>query len=222
MTTPPPPANSGGMNKKIGPLPVWMWAVIGGGGLAAFMYLRSKNSKSATSSGAATCATGVTDSQGNCCESGSVDSSGACAPVPANTIAIVPEPEPTGTTATAPTSTSTTSQPTDCSYTVKAGNTWSSIAKTLGMTPQNLFVYQFSSASGITQQLREQLAEYGPNNGVGVGNVIHYPCQNAGSWTPVTGGTPQSFTKVTNYTSGSASFWPAPLGKNSTAAKEKS
>lgn len=43
----PPPSRAGGgsgLSKKIGPLPVWLWAVIAGGGIGLVWFLRQKKS----------------------------------------------------------------------------------------------------------------------------------------------------------------------------------
>jgi hypothetical protein len=75
--TPPAPVKGGkgkgGLGKKLGPLPVWGWALIVAGGVAAWVYYKRKQSGTATSAGQAgqTCTDsngnpGVTDAEGNC------------------------------------------------------------------------------------------------------------------------------------------------------------
>jgi LysM repeat protein len=199
MTTPQgaaPPATGGGLNKKLGPLPVWMWALGGGGVLAAVLYLRSKNkSSSSSSSSSSNCPNGYVDPDTGECIVNGVDTT---------QLAIVPEPTPTGTQAT----TTPNAPSNNSTYTVKAGDTWASIAKALGTTPQDLFQYQFSATATTSAALRTKLAQNGPNSII-AGNVLSYPTNG-------TYPTYQGFQQVTGN-----NFWPGPESQNKTGSKGK-
>lgn len=49
----PAPGGGGGLNHKLGPLPVWLWAVLAGAGLGGIWFLRSRNSAAAQPANAA-------------------------------------------------------------------------------------------------------------------------------------------------------------------------
>lgn len=179
-----------GINKKIGPLPLWTWALVGGGALAVFLYWRGKGKSSAGT--ASDCPSGTLDANGNCVNQ-----------VDQTQLAIVPVPTPTGTTAPPPAGT-----PGVSAYTVKPGDTWGSIARKLGTTPQDLFYYQFSHA-GVernSQAFRTMIAEFGPNS-IHSGNIIAYPSN--GVYPQITPGF--------NYHTTSEHFWNG--GKDKTKAK---
>lgn len=171
---------------------MWAWALVAGGGIAAFLWWRGKNAAPKTGSDTG-CPSGQVDSNGNCVEQPDQQS-----------IAIVPVPTPGGTTGgtTGPTGT-----PGVSSYVVKHGDTWASIAKRLHTTPQDLYYFQFSSA-GVTknsQAFRIKIAEHGPNS-IASGNIIAYP----------TSGTYPKYAGFTYWTN-SSHFWQG--GKDKSKAK---
>lgn len=160
-TQAPPKAGGGtGINKRLGPLPLWMWAVLAGGGVAAILYIRGKGKQSPASQ--QECPSGQLDANGDCVSS-----------IDQTQLAIVPVQVPGGTTAPAPTKDPSAGV---SSYIVKKGDTWGKIARRLGTTPQDLFYYQFSDA-GVhknTQAFRTKIAEFGPGSII-AGNMIAYP-----------------------------------------------
>lgn len=195
ITKESPPSGSKGMNSKLGPLPVWMWALGAGGLVAAIYYMRSKNKAATktTASGGGCCTDGSVSSDGTCAD-GNAPSQTNCAQVSQTQLAIVPEPEPTGTSAP-PTPVTPTTHTNTKWYTVQKGDTFASIAKKLGTTPQDLFQYQFSDASLASPALKVKLAQDGPNSII-PGNALSYPSNG-------TYPTYQGFKQ-----SSSANFWP--------------
>lgn len=59
----PGAGGGGGLTKKLGPLPVWLWAVGAGGLLGGIWFLRSKNSAAAQPANAADATAGGDDSR---------------------------------------------------------------------------------------------------------------------------------------------------------------
>ena len=180
-----------GLNKRLGPLPLWMWALIGGGGIAAVLYIRSKGKQTPASS--QECPSGQLDANGDCVSS-----------IDQTQLAIVPVPTPAGTPAPTPANPSAGVS----GYVVKKGDTWGKIARKLGTTPQDLFYYQFSDAGQHknTQQFRTKIAEFGPNSII-AGNLIAYPSN----------GVYPQYTPGFKYHTSKDSFWIG--GKDKTKAK---